>query len=80
MKTLSERMSMKHGIVRNAHVLKKVNLGVDAFDTLCLICAELDIDLTNVDDNDFSSASMILEDFCKACDEQSGYTVSVWFD
>lgn len=80
MKTLSERMSMKFGEVDGAHIMKKVNLGVAAYDTLCLICSELDIDLDSVEDSDFDSASTILNDFCNAANDDTGYTVSVWFN
>lgn len=80
MKTLSEKMNMKFGIVDDAHVVKNVNLGLNAYDTLCLICSELNIDLKEVSDSDFDSASIILADFCKAANEETGYTVSVWFD
>lgn len=80
MKTLSERMNMKFGEVENAHVMKNVHLGLNAYDTLCLICSELNINLDKISDSDFDSASIILDDFCKAANDQTGYTVSVWFD
>lgn len=80
MKTLAERMNMKFGEVEHAHVMKNVNLGLNAYDTLCFICSELNIDLDKISDSDFDSASIILKDFCKAANEQTGYTVSVWFD
>lgn len=79
-KTLSESMNMKFGVVDNAHVMNRVNLGLAAYDTLCLICAELDVDLKHISDSDFDSAAMILGDFCKSANEDTGYTVSVWFD
>lgn len=80
MKTLTERMNMKFGAVNGAHVMKNVNLGLAAYDTLCLICSELNIDLSDVADSDFDSASIVLDDFCKAANPETGYTVSVWFD
>lgn len=80
MKTLSERMNMKFGEVECAHVMKNVNFRFNAYDTLCFICSELNIDLDKISDSDFDSASIILEDFCKAANDQTGYTVSVWFD
>jgi len=80
MKTLSQRMNMKFGTVEGAHVMKNVNLGLNAYDTLCLICSELDIDLKEVSDSDFDSASIILDGFCKAANDGTGYAVSVWFD
>ncbi len=80
METLSQRMNMKFGTVDNAHAMKNVNLGLNAYDTLCLICSELNIDLSDVSDSDFDSASTILSAFCLAANETTGYTVSVWFD
>lgn len=80
MKTLSERMNMKFGVVEGAHVMKNVHLGLNAYDTLCLICSELNIALSGVSDSDFDSASIVLDDFCKAANDDTGYTVSVWFD
>lgn len=80
MKSLSEKMNMKFGEVGGAHVMKRVNMGFAAYDTLCLICAELDIDLSEVAHSDFDSASMTLDAFVKSANEETGYTVSVWFD
>ena len=80
MNTLTERMNMKFGEVEGAHVMKNVNLGLAAFDTLCLACSELNIDLSNVEDSDFESASYVLKDFASAANEETGYTVSIWFD
>jgi hypothetical protein len=80
MNALSEKMNMKFGVVNDAHVLENVNLGFSAYDALCLICSELSIDLSEVSDSDFDSASMILEDFVKAANDETGYTLSVWFD
>ena len=77
---LAEKMNMKFGVVDGAHVMKNVNLGLAAYDTLCLICSELDVDLSEVADSDFDSASIILNDFCNAANDDTGYVVSVWFD
>ena len=76
---LSQSMNMKRGIVENAHVMN-VKKGIDAYETLCLICAELNIDLSKVSDSDFDSCSIILNDFCSNLNEETGHTVSVWFD
>ena len=78
--SLSARMNMKFGVVSDAHIITNVNMGLNAYDTLCLICAELNINLDNVDDSDFDSCSIILENFCNSANEDAGYTVSVWFD
>lgn len=80
MKNLSEKMNMKFGVVRDAHVIKDVNLGLAAYDTLCLICSELNVNWLEVADSDFDSALIIFEDFVKSANEETGYTVSVWFD
>ena len=80
MKTLAEKMNMKFGVVEGAHVMKRVNLGINAYDTLALICAELDVDLKDVSDDEFEGASIILSDFCSAANDETGSTVSVWFD
>ena len=80
MKTLSERMNMKFGAVSGAHVMTRVSKRFAAYDTLCLICAELDTDLSDVSDYDFESASDILEYFVMSANDRTGYVVSVWFD
>lgn len=80
MKELASRMNMKFATVEGAHVMKKVNLGLSSADTLCFICSEMNIDLSEISDQDFDSASIILGEFCNAADETTGYTVSVWFD
>ena len=80
MNTLTEKMNMKFGKVSGAHIMKRVNIGLNAYDTLGLICSELDIDLRQVTDSDFESASIVLGDFCKSANDATGYTVSVWFD
>lgn len=73
-------MNLKFGVVDGAHVIKNVNLGLNAYDTLCFICSELNVDLSNISDSDFDSASIILQNFCNAANDDTGYTVSVWFD
>lgn len=75
----TESMNMKFGEVENAHVMTNVNMGFSAYGTLCLICAKLDIDLSDVDDDDFSSAADCLESFVNSANTETGYTVSVWF-
>ena len=79
-KTLAQRINMKFGEVSGAHIMKRVNMGFAAYDTLCLICAELNIDLTEISDFDFDSTGIVLENFVSSANEATGYTVSVWFD
>ena len=80
MKNLSQSMNMKFGNVDNAHVITDTRRDINFYETLCLICAELNIDLKKVTDADFDSASLMLEDFCNAANEETGHEVSVWFD
>lgn len=80
MKNLSERMNLASGEVENAHVIKNVNLGLAAFDTLCLACSELNIDLKDVSEVDFEAASDTLSAFCNELVKQENTTVSIWFD
>ena len=71
---------MKFGAVEGAHVMKNVNLGLAAYDTLCLICAELDVSVKNVSNADFDKCAQNLQDFCRSSNYETGFTVSVWFD
>lgn len=80
MKTLTERLNMKFGKVDDAHVIKNVTPTINSYETLCLICAELNINLKNVSDVDFENCSNSLDNFLKNTNEDTGYTVSVWFD
>jgi hypothetical protein len=78
--SLSFRMNTSFNVVNDAYVIANVNMGLNAYDTLCLICAELNININNVDDSDFDSCSIALENFCNGANDETGYTVSVWFD
>lgn len=80
MTNLTNRLNMKFGKVAHAHVMNHVNLGLAAYDTLCLICADLEINLDDVSDVDFEACSDALEAFCNNSNDDTGYTVSVWFD
>ncbi len=83
MKTLTERMNTQIGQVNGAHVMSKTYLGFAAYDTLCLICAELDIDLSEIEDSDFYSCSLVLEWAVWAANKNAGGDCgkfSVWFD
>lgn len=79
MKTLSERMNLKFGKVSCSYIMNDVKQ-MNAYETLSLICSELNIDLSEVSDSDFDSASIILNDFVKNANSDTGYTASVWFD
>jgi hypothetical protein len=82
MSTLSEKLNMAFGDLSDdgAHVMRNVNLGLAAYDTLSYICSELDFDLSKVADSDFDSAAIALKNFCNSANMETGYTVSVWFD
>lgn len=79
-KTLSESMNLEYGVVEGAYLIKNVNLGLAAYDTLCLICSELNIDLDKISDADFFIASIIIEKTASNANDKTGYTLSVWFD
>ena len=80
MENFTESLNMKFGKVEGAHVMTNVQLGFNAYDTLCLICAEKNIELNDISDNDFDSAGVALKQFCESANDGTGYAVSVWFD
>lgn len=80
MKKLAERINMKFGIVEGAHVMRHVNLGLEAYGTLYLICVRFDINPEDFPESDFDSTALVLENFCRSANDHTGYTVSVWFD
>lgn len=80
MKTLTENLNLKFGEVADAHIMKRVNLGLAAYDTLCLICSEQNIDMSLYSDVDCEAAADAIQAFCLAANEDTGHTVSVWFD
>ena len=80
MSTLTERMNIKFGAKCNAYVIRNVNLGLDAYETLCTICSELSIDLTHVDPVDFELCADMMISFFNRANDQTGYVVSIWFD
>lgn len=76
---LAQRINLKFGIVENAYVIEDT-LDIDPLATLRTICCELNINLSNVSESDFDYTAMILSDFCEDATDETGYTVSVWFD
>ena len=80
MLTLTERMNIKFGTKSNAYVMRNVNPGLDAYDTLYFICSELSVDLTHVDPVDFELCVDVIINFCNSANDQTGYVVSIWFD
>ena len=77
MKTLTERMNMMLGVADDAHVMYIRGTGTDYYGTLCLICAELDVNLIDVSEEDFDSCALVMSDFMESA---ILHTVSVWFD
>ena len=80
MKTLTERLNMQMKFKDGAWNVPDTRGDINWYDTLCLMCAELDIDLKEIDDDDFASASYVLSDFAKNANEESGFEMSIWFD
>ena len=79
MNTLSNKMNLKFGKIEGSYILNDVKQ-INSYETLCLICSDLNINLSNIDDSDFDSSSMILNDFCSNANDETGYAVSVWFN
>ena len=86
MNELTQRMNMVYGDSSDRDNAYSFNFTRDSrkkihfYDTLCLICAEQDVNLDNVMEDDFYSASLVLEGFTSSANEESGYNVLVWFD
>ena len=80
MKTLLERMHLSRFVVADAYVIENAHLTFGDYSTFTFICAELCIDLSDVSIYDFESASDILTSFVRASNDDTGYTISVWFD
>ena len=78
--TLTERLNIKFGAKRNAHVMRNVNFGLSAYDRIGFICSELSVDLTHVDPIDFELCADVISNFCNSANDQTGYVVSIWFD
>jgi hypothetical protein len=80
-KTLSERINLANKKVNNAYTFN-VTSKLNAYDTFCLICSELDVKIKDVadSDSDFDSCSMIFEDYCKSVVNTDNTQISVWFD
>ena len=77
MKTLTERLNMSINFVSDAYKIKSGVNSINAFDTLCLICSELNEGITFVSDADFSFAAESLGSFFVNHDHNDIY---VWFD
>ncbi|ALQ51904.1 hypothetical protein [Nitrosomonas ureae] len=82
MKEVSERMNLKFGEVAGAYVIysvRNINEGMRvSFYNLTQIYSKFN--LYEEGSTDYRKAAQILHDFCLTANEDTGYTVSVWFD
>ena len=78
-KTLSKRINLANKKVDDAYTFN-VTSKLNAYDTFCLICSELNIKIKDVVDSDFESCSIIFEDYCKNVANTGNTQISVWFD
>lgn len=65
MSTLSERLSFSNTQDNPTAIEIKKWHSVNHYETLCKYCADNDIDLSVVEDSDFDSAVIIMEDMGK---------------
>ena len=81
MRTLTSRLRLNLSSKKEpgTYFIKNV-INMDCYETLRLICAELNIDLSNVDDVDFEYCVDTLEFFKKNANDYTGYACSIWFD
>lgn len=78
MKTLCERLNFSDSKDNDA-AIKVSKLGdVNYYETLRMYCADNDIDLNDIDDNDFYSASITMRDYGKDVKATDSYFF--WID
>lgn len=75
MKTLPEKMNMKFGEVETdgAYIMRNVDVHIDSEAAICYL-------VNGNYTDDYDVAAEILNDFCLAANDDTGYTVSVWLD
>ena len=61
METLSEKLNFSNTQDNDSAIEINKFSSVNFFDTLCLYCADNDIDIYDVDDNDFAGCADIME-------------------
>jgi len=81
---LSKRLKLATREVEGAHIMHHVECGCAAYDTLCLICSELNIDISNTSDQEFSRCAKKLGDYLRNLQRsvtvnRSNIIVSAWF-
>jgi len=83
MKTLTERLNVKLNTVHTAFIFRVHRTSnLNPYEQLCLICAELDINLTLYPHDDFNSCVNKLDkEITELLDNtsESSIEVSVWF-
>ena len=87
MKTLVQRMNTQAGVLNESleenigkYFIYDVRKDMNYYETLCLILSELDIDTSDVTQDDFDACEETLELSCKALNPDTGFNLIVWFD
>ena len=76
-----EQMPAEHnGKKINSRLMKNVRYGCAVYDSLCLVCADLDVDLDEVTENDFDACVDALADYIALADDSTGSDVCITFD
>lgn len=70
MTNLSQKINISTSKLENSHKFKNVG-SINYYDTFCLICSELDVDLKNVSEKEFDAAVEVFEELCKAARKNS---------
>ena len=78
--TRKQMPSEHNGKKINSHFMGNVHMGVSVYDTLCLSCAELNIDLDDVSDRDFDACVDTLADYIALAADSTGFDICISFD
>ena len=78
MKSLSERLNFSNSQDNPSAIEIKKWHSVNHYETLCKYCSDNDIALSDVDDSDFDSAVIIMEDAGK--EDKSTDSYFFWID
>ena len=78
--TRKQMPSEHNGKKINSHLMENVRMGCAVYDTLCLACAELNVDLDDVSERDFDACVDTLADYIALADESTGFDVCISFD
>ena len=77
MNTLAERLNFSDTKADGSIEVKKWH-DVNFYETLCLYCADNEIDLSSVSDDDFDGAVIVMEDYGQA--DKQNETYFFWID